>query len=151
MKKTLLVIAIASMAFQVAASTEFPEWRMNPQADLDEGLIAGVACIETMGDLTLDMDVASMEARAALAASLEAMIQKELETNRNSEKKKIVTADRKENVVTTSVTAKSTTKQITNQLMKYTWVSESVAVEKNGLEEYLCTRVVARAPQLVTE
>ncbi len=91
-----------------------------------------------------------MEARAALAASLEAMIQKELETNRLSEKKKIITTDRKDNVVTTAVTAKSTTKQLTNQLMKYTWVSESVSVEQD-VDEYLCTRVVARAPQLVAE
>ena len=103
-----------------------------------------------MGDMTLDMDVASMEARAALAASLEAMIQKELETSRSSEKKKIVTTDRKENVVTTTVTAKSNTKQLTNQLMKYTWVSESVSVEQD-VDEYLCTRVVARLPQIVTE
>ncbi|MFA0123818.1 hypothetical protein AB4400_20770, partial [Vibrio sp. 10N.261.48.A2] len=95
-------------------------------------------------------DIASMEARASLAASLEAMVQKELDTNRTSEKKKIVTADRKDNVVTTTVTAKSTTKQLTNQLMKFTWVTESVSVEKD-VEEYLCTRVVARAPQVVAE
>ncbi|NVJ61853.1 MAG: hypothetical protein HWE27_15785 [Gammaproteobacteria bacterium] len=150
MKKNLLLTTLAALAFQVSASSEFPDWRMNPQADLDEGLIAGVACVESMGDMTLDMDVASMEARAALAASLEAMIQKELETNRSSEKKKIVTTDRKDNVVTTTVTAKSTTKQLTNQLMKYTWVSESVSVEQD-VDEYLCTRVVARAPQLVAE
>ncbi|TKF95340.1 hypothetical protein, partial [Vibrio sp. F13] len=104
----------------------------------------------SMGDMTLDMDIASMEARASLAASLEAMVQKELDTNRTSEKKKIVTADRKDNVVTTTVTAKSTTKQLTNQLMKFTWVTESVSVEKD-VEEYLCTRVVARAPQIVAE
>jgi len=150
MKKTLLLTVMTALAFQVSASSEFPDWRMNPQADLQEGLIAGVSCVESMGDLTLDMDVAAMEARASLAASLEAMVQKELETNRTAEKKKIVTADRKDNVVTTTVTATSTTKQLTNQLMKYTWVSESVSVEKD-IDEYLCTRVVARLPQLVTE
>ncbi|OBT25597.1 hypothetical protein [Vibrio splendidus] len=150
MKKTLIIAAIATLSFQAAANSEFPSWRMNPQSDLPEGLIAGVACVESMGDMTLDMDIASMEARASLAASLEAMVQKELDTNRTSEKKKIVTADRKDNVVTTTVTAKSTTKQLTNQLMKFTWVTESVSVEKD-VEEYLCTRVVARAPQVVAE
>ncbi|MCZ4308125.1 MULTISPECIES: hypothetical protein [Vibrio] len=150
MKKTLIIAAITTLSFQAAANSEFPSWRMNPQFDLPEGLIAGVACVESMGDMTLDMDIASMEARASLAASLEAMVQKELDTNRTSEKKKIVTADRKDNVVTTTVTAKSTTKQLTNQLMKFTWVTESVSVEKD-VEEYLCTRVVARAPQVVAE
>lgn len=150
MKKTLLLTAMTALTFQVCAASEFPDWRMNPQADLDDGLIAGVSCVESMGDLTLDMDVAAMEARASLAASLEAMVQKELETNRTAEKKKIVTADRKDNVVTTTVTATSSTKQLTNQLMKYTWVSESVSVEKE-VEEYLCTRVVARLPQIVVE
>lgn len=150
MKKTLIIAAITTLSFQVTANSEFPSWRMNPQSDLPEGLIAGVACVESMGDMTLDMDIASMEARASLAASLEAMVQKELDTNRTSEKKKIVTADRKDNVVTTTVTAKSTTKQLTNQLMKFTWVTESVSVEKD-VEEYLCTRVVARAPQVVAE
>ncbi|MEZ8800984.1 hypothetical protein AB6D78_07290 [Vibrio splendidus] len=150
MKKTLIIAAITILSFQAAANSEFPSWRMNPQSDLPEGLIAGVACVESMGDMTLDMDIASMEARASLAASLEVMVQKELDTNRTSEKKKIVTADRKDNVVTTTVTAKSTTKQLTNQLMKFTWVTESVSVEKD-VEEYLCTRVVARAPQVVAE
>ncbi|MDE1251292.1 hypothetical protein MCT08_17135 [Vibrio aestuarianus] len=150
MKKTLLLTAMTALAFQASANTEFPDWHMNPQAELDEGLIAGVACVESMGDLTLDIDVAAMEARASLAASLEAMVQKELETNRTAEKKKIVTADRKDNVVTTTVTATSTTKQLTNQLMKYTWVAESISVEKD-VDEYLCTRVVARLPQIVTE
>ncbi|MEZ8723170.1 hypothetical protein AB6D66_19010 [Vibrio pomeroyi] len=150
MKQTLIIAAITILSFQAAANSEFPSWRMNPQSDLPEGLIAGVACVESMGDMTLDMDIASMEARASLAASLEAMVQKELDTNRTSEKKKIVTADRKDNVVTTTVTAKSTTKQLTNQLMKFTWVTESVSVEKD-VEEYLCTRVVARAPQVVAE
>ncbi|MDF2155760.1 hypothetical protein [Vibrio sp. CAU 1672] len=150
MKKTLLLTAMTAMAFQVSATTEFPEWHMNPQAGLDDGLIAGVSCVESMGDLTLDMDVAAMEARASLAASLEAMVQKELETNRTAERKKIVTADRKDNVVTTAVTATSTTKQLTNQLMKYTWVSESVSVEKD-IDEYLCTRIVARLPQFIAE
>lgn len=150
MKKTLIIAAITTLSFQAVANSEFPSWRMNPQSDLPEGLIAGVACVESMGDMTLDMDIASMEARASLAASLEAMVQKELDTNRTSEKKKIVTADRKDNVVTTTVTAKSTTKQLTNQLMKFTWVTESVSVEKD-IEEYLCTRVVARAPQIVAE
>lgn len=150
MKKTLIIAAITILSFQAAANSEFPSWRMNPQSDLPEGLVAGVACVESMGDMTLDMDIASMEARASLAASLEAMVQKELDTNRTSEKKKIVTADRKDNVVTTTVTAKSTTKQLTNQLMKFTWVTESVSVEKD-VEEYLCTRVVARAPQVVAE
>jgi|TARA_Y100001960_G_scaffold44863_1_gene44882 hypothetical protein len=150
MKKTLLFAAIATMSFQTIAETEFPSWRMNPQSDLPEGLIAGVACVESMGDMTLDMDIASMEARASLAASLEAMVQKELDTNRTTDKKKIVTADRKDTVVTTSITAKSTTKQLTNQLMKFTWVTETVSVEKD-VDEYLCTRVVARTPQIVTE
>ncbi|MBR9873324.1 MAG: hypothetical protein GYB23_03545 [Vibrionaceae bacterium] len=150
MKKIILITAMTAFAFQVSANSEFPEWHMNPQADLDDGLIAGVACVESMGDLTLDMDVAVMEARASLAASLEAMVHKELETNRTAEKKKFVTADRKDNVVTTTVTASSKTKQLTSQLMKYTWLSESVFVEKD-VEEYLCTRVVARLPQIVTE
>lgn len=150
MKKTLLLTATTALAFQVSASSEFPEWKMNPQADLDEGLIAGVSCVESMGDITLDMDVSTMEARASLAASLEAMVQKELERSSDSNTKKIKTADRKEKVVTTSITAKSTSKQLTNQLMKYTWVSESVSVEKD-IDEYLCTRVVARLPQIVTE
>lgn len=150
MKKTLLLTAMTALAFQVSANSEFPDWRTNPQADLDDGLIAGVSCVESMGDLTLDMDIAAMEARASLAASLEAMVQKELETNRTAEKKKIVTADRKDNIVTTTVTATSTTKQLTNQLMKYTWVAESISVEKD-VDEYLCTRVVARLPQIVTE
>jgi hypothetical protein len=141
---------MTALAFQVSASSEFPEWKMNPQADLDEGLIAGVSCVESMGDITLDMDVSTMEARASLAASLEAMVQKELERSSDSNTKKIKTADRKEKVVTTSITAKSTSKQLTNQLMKYTWVSESVSVEKD-IDEYLCTRVVARLPQIVTE
>jgi hypothetical protein len=150
MKKTILLSAMTIIiAFNVSAN-EFPEWRMNPQAELEDGLIAGVSCVESMGDMTLDMDVAAMEARASLAASLEAMVQKDLETNRSSEKKKIVTADRKDNVVTTTITAKSTTKQLTNQLMKYTWVSESVSVEKD-LDEYLCTRVVAKLPEFVVE
>ncbi|CAH6845382.1 conserved exported hypothetical protein [Vibrio chagasii] len=150
MKKTLLLTVMTALAFQVSASSEFPEWKMNPQADLDEGLIAGVSCVESMGDITLDMDVSTMEARASLAASLEAMVQKELERSSDSNTKKIKTADRKEKVVTTSITAKSTSKQLTNQLMKYTWVSESVSVEKD-IDEYLCTRVVARLPQIVTE
>ncbi|NOH93160.1 hypothetical protein F0229_11395 [Vibrio sp. AIC-3] len=150
MKKTLLLTVMTALAFQVSASSEFPEWKMNPQADLDEGLIAGVSCVESMGDITLDMDVSTMEARASLAASLEAMVQKELERSSDSNTKKIKTADRKEKVVTTSITAKSTSKQLTNQLMKYTWVSESVSVEKD-IDEYLCTRVVARLPQIITE
>ncbi|MDV5168048.1 hypothetical protein [Photobacterium rosenbergii] len=150
MKKTLLLTAMTAMAFQVSAATEFPEWKMNPQADLDEGLIAGVSCVESMGDITLDMDISAMEARASLAASLEAMVQKELERNSNSDTKKIKTADRKEKIITTSITAKSTSKQLANQLMKYTWVSESVSVEKD-IDEFLCTRVVARLPQIVAE
>ncbi|PNH94647.1 hypothetical protein [Vibrio diazotrophicus] len=150
MKKTFLAASMALMAFQAFGNTEFPEWKTNPQHELADGLIAGVACVETMGDMTLDMDVSAMEARSALAASLEAMVQKELETNRTAEKKKLVTGDRKENVVTTSITATSTTKQLTNQLMKYTWVSESVSVEKDA-DEYLCTRVVARAPRVEKE
>jgi hypothetical protein len=150
MNKTLLLTAMTALAFQASAATEFPEWKMNPQANLDEGLIAGVSCVESMGDITLDMDISAMEARASLAASLEAMVQKELERSSDSNTKKIKTADRKEKIVTTSITAKSTSKQLTNQLMKYTWVSESVSVEKD-IDEYLCTRVVARLPQIVTE
>ena len=106
MKKTLLLTVMTALAFQVSASSEFPEWKLNPQADLDEGLIAGVSCVESMGDITLDMDVSTMEARASLAASLEAMVQKELERSSDSNTKKIKTADRKEKVVTTSITAK---------------------------------------------
>jgi len=151
MKKTILLSAMSIIiAFNVSASDTFPEWRMNPQLELKDGLIAGVSCVESMGDMTLDMDVAAMEARASLAASLEAMVQKNLETNRTSEKKKIVTADRKDNIVTTTITATSTTKQLTNQLMKYTWVSESVSVDKD-LNEYFCTRIVAKSPQIIVE
>ena len=127
---------------------QFPEWKSYPQDGLEDGLIAGVSCVESMGDMTLDMDIAAMEARASLAASLETMVHKEIETNRNSEKKTIITADRKDKVITTTLTANATTKQVTNLLLKYTWIKESVSVEK-GVDEYLCTRIVARIPKFV--
>ncbi|WP_102525129.1 hypothetical protein [Vibrio tapetis] len=150
MNKTVLVTALLAMSASLSAAEQFPEWRSYPQDGLEEGLIAGVSCVESMGDMTLDMDIAAMEARASLASSLETMVHKEVGTDRNSEKKTIITADRKDKVVTTTISANSTSKQITNQLMKYTWIKESVSVEK-GVDEYLCTRIVARVPKFVEE
>ena len=149
MKKLIVSLIAAGMSVQALASS-FPTWNDNPQDGLEAGLIAGVSCVESMGDMSLDKDIALMEARAELAASFEAMVKKELDVNRSYEKKKIVMADRNEKIENTTLTAKSSTKQVANQLMKFTWVANAESVIKDS-GDYYCARVVAKMPTFVSE
>ncbi|SHO55206.1 hypothetical protein VQ7734_00925 [Vibrio quintilis] len=160
MNKLAPFIGFVLISVFVAASESFPEWRESPRIGLSENLMAGVSCGKSLGDMSLDMDVTSMEARVDLAASLEVWVRKEIN--------KVITAEtgQSANSVKTSssmnttgpvnraqsvtITAKSDAQQVIGQLMKYTWVSDTASVEL-GTEKYLCVRVVARIPSFAKQ
>lgn len=144
MKKMITVIF---SLYSVSALAAFPDWKNNPRTDLDESLIVGVACEENMGDIALDSDLATMAARASLAASLENMVQKEIFNDKKSESKKIIMEGKSEKVTTVTRVAGSNAKQVVNQLLKYTWIMNNEVVEHKS-NEYTCVRVVAKMPKI---
>lgn len=144
MKKIMTVVL---SLYSVSLFAALPDWKDNPRDGLDDNLIAGVACEENMGDIGLDSDLATMGARASLAANLENMVQKEIFNDKKSESKKIIMEGKSEKVTTITRVAGSNAKQVVNQLLKYTWVMNNEVVEYRG-EEHTCVRVVARMPKV---
>jgi len=143
--KKILIIALTVYSASLFAA--FPDWKNNPREGLDKDLIAGVACEENLGDVALDSDLATMAARASLAASLENMVQKEIFSDKKSESKKIIMEERNEKVAEITKVAGSNTKQVVNQLLKYTWVVNNEIVDYKG-EDHTCVRIVAKMPKL---
>lgn len=143
--KKILTVALTIYSASLFAS--FPEWKNNPREGLAENLVVGVACEENMGDVALDSDLATMAARASLAASLENMVQKEIFNDKNSESKKIIMEGRNEKVTTITKVAGSNAKQVVNQLLKYTWVMNNEIVDYKG-DDHTCVRIVAKMPKI---
>lgn len=143
--KKILTVALTIYSTSLFAS--FPEWKNNPREGLDDSLVVGVACEENMGDVALDSDLATMAARASLAASLENMVQKEIFSDKKSESKKILMEGRNEKVTTITKVAGSNAKQVVNQLLKYTWVMNNEIVDYKG-DDHTCVRIVAKMPKI---
>lgn len=141
------IITVALSLYSVSLLAAFPDWKSNPREGLDDNLIVGVACEESMGDVALDSDIATMAARAALAASLENMVQKEIFNDKKSESKKIIMEGKNDKVTTVTRVAGSNAKQVVNQLLKYTWVMNNEIVDYKG-DAHTCVRVVAKMPKI---
>ena len=143
--KKLIIVALS--LYSVSLFAAFPDWKNNPREGLDDNLMVGVACEENMGDIALDTDLATMAARASLAASLENMVQKEIFNDKKSESKKIIMEGKNEKVTTITKVAGSNAKQVVNQLLRYTWVVNNEIVEYKG-DDHTCVRVVAKMPKI---
>ncbi|MEJ6079238.1 hypothetical protein MT391_11965 [Vibrio sp. 1-Bac 57] len=141
------IITVALTLYSATLFAAFPDWKNNPREGLEDNLIVGVACEENMGDVALDSDLATMAARASLAASLENMVQKDIFNDKKSESKKIIMEGKNEKVTTITRVAGSNAKQVVNQLLKYTWVMNNEIVDYKG-DDHTCVRVVAKMPKI---